>query len=111
MLVAKLDVYGGEELLVNSSKNRIVILEKTDMQKHFEKWLSQTRCHQACGPSRTYPTKDLRMKTEKEALHVRVLEKEMTDIESSIWSASLTLGWLLMVWVLCCRNIDNERRI
>ena len=55
MLVAKIDVYGGEELLVNSSKNRIEILEKTDMQKRFEKWLSQTRSHQdlsqkeACG--------------------------------------------------------------
>ena len=46
MLIAKIDVYGGEELLVNSSKNRIVILEKTDMQKRFEKWLSQTRSHQ-----------------------------------------------------------------
>ena len=37
-------------------------------------------------------------------------KKEMTDIESSIWAASLTLGWMLMIWVLCCRNIDNERR-
>jgi hypothetical protein len=49
MLVAKLDVYGGEELLVNSSKNRIIILEKTDMQKHFEKWLSQTSEHPVVG--------------------------------------------------------------
>jgi hypothetical protein len=31
----------------------------------------------------------------------------MTDIEASIWAASLTFGWLLMIWVLCCRNIDN----
>jgi len=80
MLVGKIDVYGGD--LVNSSKNRIVILEETNMQKRFEKWLSQTRCHQACGPSRTYPTKDLQLKAEKrraEALHVRVLEKERND--------------------------------
>jgi hypothetical protein len=50
MLIAKIDVYGGKELLVNSSGNRIVIriviLEKTDMQKRFENWLSQTRSHQ-----------------------------------------------------------------
>ena len=44
MLIAKIDVYGGD--LVSSSKNRIVILEKTDMQKRFEKWLSQTRSQQ-----------------------------------------------------------------
>ena len=43
MLVAKIDVYGGEELLVNRSKNRIVILEKTDMQKRFEKWLKSDK--------------------------------------------------------------------
>ena len=49
MLVAKIDVYGGEELLVNSSKNRIVILEETDMQKRFEKWSSQTSEHPVVG--------------------------------------------------------------
>ena len=32
MLIAKIDVYGGEELLVNSSRNRIVIFEETDMK-------------------------------------------------------------------------------
>jgi hypothetical protein len=70
MLIAKIDVYGGEELLVNSSKNRIVIFEKTDMQKRFEKWLSQTGSHQdyqkeACGHLEPNPTKDLQMKAEK----------------------------------------------
>jgi hypothetical protein len=60
------------------------------MQKRFEKWLIQTGSHQARGASRTYPTKDLHMKAEKrcaEALYVMILEKEMTDIESSIWAA------------------------
>jgi hypothetical protein len=47
MLIAKIDVYGGD--LVNSSKNRIVILKKADMQKRFEKWLSQTSEHPAVG--------------------------------------------------------------
>jgi hypothetical protein len=49
MLIAKIDVYGGEELLLNSSKNRVVILEEADMQKRFEKWLSQTSEHPAAG--------------------------------------------------------------
>jgi hypothetical protein len=80
MLVGKIDVYGGD--LMDSSKNRIVILEETNMQKRFEKWLSQTRCRQVFGPSRTYPAKDLQLKAEKrraEAQHIRVLEKERND--------------------------------
>ena len=40
-MIAKIDVGGEEELSVNSSKNRIVIFEKTDMQKRFENWFNQ----------------------------------------------------------------------
>lgn len=46
MLTAKIDVYGEEELSVSSSNNRIIIFEKSDMQKRFEKWLTQTESHQ-----------------------------------------------------------------
>jgi len=84
MLITKIDVYGGEGLLVNDSKNRIVIFEKTDTQKRFEIWLSQTGSHQdypkrSLRPSRTVFNRGLRTKVEKrrlEALHVRVLEKK-----------------------------------
>jgi hypothetical protein len=61
MLITMIDVYGGKELLVNDSKNRIVVSEKNGMQKRFEKWLSQTRSQRS---SRTIPTKDLQMKAE-----------------------------------------------
>jgi hypothetical protein len=40
---------GGKELLVNDSKNRIVVSEKNGMQKRFEKWLSQTSEHPVVG--------------------------------------------------------------
>ena len=42
MLIAMIDVYGEERLSVNCSKTRTGIFKKTDMQKRFEKWLSQT---------------------------------------------------------------------
>jgi len=32
----------------------------------------------------------------------------MTEIEVSIWAAILTLSFLLIIWALCCRNIDNQ---
>lgn len=44
MLIA-IDVYGEEGLTVNRSKTRTGIFKKTDMQKRFEKWLSQTGNH------------------------------------------------------------------
>lgn len=34
-------------------------------------------------------------------------ENEMTDIEVSIWAAILTMGWMLTIWVIGCRNIDE----
>ena len=40
-MIVKIDIYGEEELSLNSSKNRIVISEKTDMQKRFESWFNQ----------------------------------------------------------------------
>ena len=40
-MIVKIDIYGEEELSLNSSKNRIVISEKTDMQKCFESWFNQ----------------------------------------------------------------------
>jgi hypothetical protein len=69
MLVAKIDVHGGEELLVNRSKNRIVILEKTDMQKRFEKWLKSDKkppCYLKKKPTaiKNVSTKDLQMRNE-----------------------------------------------
>jgi hypothetical protein len=41
MMIAKIDVYGEEELSANIAKNRIVIFEKTDMQRRFENWFNQ----------------------------------------------------------------------
>jgi hypothetical protein len=41
MLIAKIDVYGEEELSVSGPENRIVSFEKTDMQKRFESWFNQ----------------------------------------------------------------------
>jgi len=32
----------------------------------------------------------------------------MTEIEVSIWATILTLCFLLIISVLCCRNIDNQ---
>jgi hypothetical protein len=51
MLIAMIDVYGEEGLSVNCSKTRTGIFKKTDMQKRFEKWLSQTGNHP--DPSRS----------------------------------------------------------
>jgi hypothetical protein len=72
MLIDKIDVYGEEELSVSSSKNRIVIFEKTDMQKRFEKWLSQTESHQdypkrSLQPSRTVSNQGLANESRKTA--------------------------------------------
>jgi hypothetical protein len=36
MLITKIDVFGGEELLVSGSKNRIAVSEKSGIQKCFE---------------------------------------------------------------------------
>jgi hypothetical protein len=41
MMIANIDVYGEEELSANIAKNRIVIFEKTDMQRRFENWFNQ----------------------------------------------------------------------
>jgi hypothetical protein len=49
MSITKIDVYGDEERSVNSSKNRIAVFVKTDMQKRFEKWLSQISEYPAVG--------------------------------------------------------------
>jgi hypothetical protein len=40
MIIAKVDVHE-EELSVKSSKNRIIIFEKTNIQKRFESWFNQ----------------------------------------------------------------------
>jgi hypothetical protein len=42
MSIAEIDAHWGEDLLENYSTNRTIILEKTEQQKLFEKWLSQT---------------------------------------------------------------------
>ena len=66
MSIAKEGVYGREELLVSISGNRIVIFEKTLMQKRFESWLSQTRSpaglsqKEACGHLERNPTTSLK---------------------------------------------------
>jgi hypothetical protein len=72
MLIAKIDVYGDEERSVNSSKSRIAVFEKTDMQKRFEKWLSQTRSRQdylkrSLQPSRTVSNQGLTNQSRKTA--------------------------------------------
>jgi hypothetical protein len=72
MLISKIDVYGEEELSVSSSKNRTVIFEKTDMQKRFEKWLSQTGSHQdypkiSLQPSRKVSNQELTNESRKTA--------------------------------------------
>jgi hypothetical protein len=72
MLIAKIDVYEDEERSVNSSKNRIAVFEKTDMQRRFEKWLSQTRSHQdylkrSLQPSRTVSNQGLTNQSRKTA--------------------------------------------
>ena len=36
------------------------------------------------------------------------VERDMTEIEVSIWAAILTLSFLLIIWALCCRNIENQ---
>ncbi len=41
MMIALIDDYVCEELSTNSSKNRITIFKKTDMQKRFESWFNQ----------------------------------------------------------------------
>jgi hypothetical protein len=70
MLIARIDVYGEEKLSVSSSKNRIVLFEKTDMQKRFEKWLTQTENHQdypkrSLQPSRTLSNQGLANESQK----------------------------------------------
>jgi hypothetical protein len=70
MLIGRIDVYGEEKLSVSSSKNRIVLFEKTDMQKRFEKWLTQTENYQdypkrSLQPSRTLSNQRLANESQK----------------------------------------------
>lgn len=79
MLIGRIDVYGEEELSVSSSKNRIVLFEKTDMQKRFEKWLTQTENHQ------DYPKRSLQPS--------RALSNQGLANESQKNGACLSVSW------------------
>jgi hypothetical protein len=49
MLIARIGAYESEELLVNSPRIRTAILEKADMQKRPEKWVSQISANSYVG--------------------------------------------------------------